>query len=228
MKKLILIAMAIGLVACNPEPEKVSDGGISNARVVRGGAPVTPAVVGTQVVAATPSFPKGVYQKNVWGQVIVQDKYENDFQMAVKAFVSGTMDPQYLGHVPSQSNSRGMIFNGYVGINGNGTLDKENSQFILFITDEYTGKIDDTTKQEIPPYYVQFKGLSNGAISGNQVDLIFKDEVGQIRLVGEVAGGVFYGGFYFTNFKSWDNKTPQNGVIGEFNVDVCGFFSCKQ
>jgi hypothetical protein len=75
---------------------------------------------------------------------------------------------------------------------------------------------------------VVINSLAYAQWNGNQVNLVFQDNYGQIIITGELNNYSFYGQVSFQNSTSYTGGGyGQSGVIGSFQIDRCAMFRCQ-
>ncbi len=209
--KLLTLLMLSGLLfltAC----DKKKSGRSSPSRVARGGTPQTYNVQNPNVqdpnIANTGSELADVRSNDSYG-----------FLQAVQGLVSASMDPQELGNV----NSSGDVWIiGYIDMDQQGNINQANSVLRLEIWDDYARS---GSASEIA---LAFNNLQSYSYNGNQINLVFEDNYGQIIVSGDYSQYDFYGTVSYRNTVSYDgNSTPAAGVLGTFQVPVCSFFRCQ-
>jgi len=149
------------------------------------------------------------------GRIFSDARYSSEFNGALRALVSASMDSQDLGHVNPLS---GVKLKGYVELDNQGRLLPSTSQIVIEIHDEFTSQIQNGIS--IPPIQIAVMGES-GFASGSQVQLKFQDQYGWIFLTGSYTDGGRFSGFL-----SFQNSNGRAGEGLSFEVETCGFFRC--
>jgi hypothetical protein len=212
MKKLwtlTIMSLVLLTAAC---AKKNDDGAVSKARSVR---------VAANGTGSTQSLPMGTgYMQGTTGRVYADQAYTDQFNNAVKALVSASMDPSKLGTVDPYD---GVRFSGFIAFNSNGTLNFAGSRLKLEIWDDIAVSGEDL------PVTISFKTMTQGAVKNTgEATLLFEDAYGSIKFVGQISGNAFYGKASYVNKKHFDGKTkPFSGDLGDFEIASCGLFNCQ-
>lgn len=141
------------------------------------------------------------------------------FFRAVQGLVSASMNPQELGSV---NNYGDVAIIGYIDMDQSGNINPNNSRLRLEIWDDYA------RSGQASEIALAFNSLTNSSYNGNQMNLIFQDNFGQIVISGQINQNNFYGTVSFQNSVSFDGTSaPAAGVLGNFQVPACGFFRCQ-
>lgn len=160
---------------------------------------------------------------------------DQSFQNALWYFTAPTLanyPDEQLGYVSSQPNGTSRVeFWGeasmYGGANASeGVLDGQRARLHIEIFDDRVGqpRSDGSPRTQVSVHigYDQDGFVSaQGSVQGGQVNLIFNDNYGAIRLSGAISGSNFNGTIYFSN--QW---TGGEMPLGQFQVAACGFFVC--
>ena len=148
----------------------------------------------------------------------IQSNNGNFFQ-AVQGLVSASMNPQELGSV---NNYGDVAIIGYIDMDQSGNVNQANSRLRIEIWDDYA------RSGQASEIALAFNGLSSSNYNGNQLNLIFMDNYGQIVVTGQLNQNTFYGTVSYQNAVSFDGaSSPASGVLGTFQVPACGFFRCN-
>jgi hypothetical protein len=150
------------------------------------------------------------------GRIFTEARFANEFNGAIAALVSATLQPEDLGYVNPLS---GVKLKGYVELDHQGRMLPSNSQIKIEIHDEFTGQSQNGVT--IPPIIISVPGAS-GFASGGQAQLRFEDQLGWIQLNGTYGdGGRFFG------VLSFQNSNGRSGENLSFEIETCGFFRCQ-
>lgn len=140
-------------------------------------------------------------------------------QQAVAGLISASMDPSELGTV----NNGDVRITGYIDRDRTGSVNYANSWMVIEIIDSYArqGNVD--------PIQIEIVGLSNAVSNGNNVELSFSDAYGMITIRGQTDQNSFYGQqISYRNTESFNREAqPASGILGEFQVSLCGLFRCQ-
>lgn len=210
--KWILMVLATALsfsVGCNKKKDSA--------------APVTQRTArGTGPVNYQPQNSQGMYYTASTGQITVSAQYGNEFTSVVKALVSATVPTNWVGRIDPTS---GVTFRGYVEVNSAGQVIPGNSSISITIRDEFTGQMDGS--QQIPPIYVNLPAVEGSAYNG-QARIKFRDNYGEVTLVGQYVGNQFTGTVSYANSANADGGSPHSSdYMGNFRIETCGFFRCQ-
>lgn len=211
---ILLLAVGAGCAKSNDNTQTIQ-GRISRG-VYSPPAPQVDPVTG-QSIAVQTSYVVGPNTDNT------------SYQAMIKNLVLPQIDSQYIGNVDS---STGVVMEAFVAMNkANGAIIPSQSRVVLQIRDEFTGLVDSSSGEAIPPVTMVVAGAS-GTYSGGALRMLFQDCAGQIEIQGSVSGQYFTGNVFFTNTKKADCSTalpgaPQRYFLGTFQVQTCGFMTCQ-
>ncbi len=146
-----------------------------------------------------------------------------------------------LGTVSGRSNdSTGIRFYGSVGLSGafnvngqnNLTVQSSGSELRIAVVDNYVGmkNAEGETIKEVPIYIAsQVEGFVSvtGVIQGSQALITYEDSFGKIQLQGTFNSNWFTGSVSFANNSAINGGAGQQGQLGVFRVETCGFFKCQ-
>jgi hypothetical protein len=155
------------------------------------------------------------------GRIFVQSQYEQLFTEAMRALVSATMEPEYLGRVAVDQ----VFLRAYVETDQSGNVIPSSSRVEIEIRDEWTGQRD--PEGVIPPVIIRVQAL-NGIARDGQATIVFADSYGNLEFSGRyenptqnnLNSATFRGEFKFHN----SNGRRGNGLA--FEIATCGFFRC--
>lgn len=208
-KLLLLLVSCVGLWACDPKPNDSTP--VQQARGVR------------DVVPANGLTPNGVNGNNYsngigsWGQIF--SNYDNEFNNAVRALVSSTMDPSKLGHVDPRN---GVFFQGYIQANTDGTISTSGSKLRIEIWDAFA---QSGQYAQIP---ISFSSVRSGQVNGGQITLTFEDQYGSIVFQGVKNGNALTGQVIFNNYTYFDGSSQsRQGTLGDFSIPYCYLVTCN-
>ncbi|GEM_PF-1728905 len=149
------------------------------------------------------------------GRIFSSSQYEAEFSAAIKGLLSATLDEASIGSI---SSTNGVSMKGYVELDSAGKLQSTKSLIQIEVKDSYTGQ--STDGQVVPPITLSLPA-SEGFASGGQVQLMFRDSYGWVRLDGQYTdGGQFKG------VLSYANTNGKEGENISFEIETCGFFRC--
>jgi hypothetical protein len=209
---LLLVFILSGLVFLNACDNKKS-GRSAPGRAARGGNTVP---FNNQSGIPNSQNPSGT-STSQWAYVLSNDA--NQFFQSVRGLVSASMDPQELGNV---NNNGDVAIIGFVDMNQAGSINAANTRLRLEIWDDYA------QSGQASEIAIAYNSLASSTVNGSHVELVFDDNnYGRILISGDYDQATFYGSVSFQNHKSFDGVTaPAAGVLGNFQVPVCGFFYC--
>lgn len=160
--------------------------------------------------------------------------YWQDFQNAMGALVSATMDPNALGEVsPVAGDPTGVRFWGQINLDL-GPLDVvdmpqtsvlPNSWLEIVIWDSYAGTPNEDG-EILPEIRISFPRAQGGFVVHDYAELYFEDEYGQIVLEGRFDASYFEGTLHFSNRVAWDGGPAGEGTLS-FSIPTCEFFRCQ-
>jgi hypothetical protein len=205
----ILAVSLVAVVACGKkkadEPVRVGAGTVTAA----------------PFVAGPPNLPMN--QNVVPGSAIpVTAVAGTSITDVVKILMSPVVPAEEIGSVSS------------VMIQGDISVDRTNGQVIpspnqgilIVITDSNVGAPSSNSPTgRIEPMPIRLAPNSGGISNGN-VNLIFRDNTGEIRIQGTYDTSVFRGSISFTN-NQVGYQNQREGTLGTFQTATCNFFRCN-
>jgi hypothetical protein len=217
---MIFLALALSLTACGQKKGSESvNKARSNGRVTGSG------IVPQNIMS-------GTYQANVWTLISADRQYQESFQQMVRTLVSPSLDPNAIGAVAADgSNNTGVYMQGFVDLNADRSINVNNAILKIMIQDEYVGQ-KDSEGREIKAYPIVIPTLAQAHVQASatvpgatDINLTFRDSVGEITLVGTLSSNQYRGNIKFKNFApKGDNKEYW---LGSFNTSMCAIFNCK-
>jgi hypothetical protein len=169
----------------------------------------------------------GNYQ--ISGRITSSSTYQDQFQEAVRSFLSASIGSNYIGYVSATgANNTGVYFGGKVALQSGplrGTNQQSaitgNSPIMVAVYDYFPGVSTGG------PIAVAFAN-SEGTVSGNYARLRFFDDYGSVTMEGQFDGNTFTGAFKYET-KDIYNGTDQTlwGTMGDFQIPTCQFFVCQ-
>lgn len=171
------------------------------------------------------------------GQVFqFTDETSNDFQDAVKGFLSANMAPEYIGFVEGDyrntNQATGFYFGGKVSTqqrfnpNGMNSSITSSGVFAIAVYDSFTGKTDEKG-EVLKPVSIRYTQIG-GQVNGKSIHLEAADQLGRVILKGEVVGSNFEGRMYYINQETYNGAAPslREEGIGWFRIPACSLFNC--
>jgi hypothetical protein len=229
-KNLIIMFCILNIWACDQKSTTKSP--IRTSRINRDGQqtvnPYNTTTTNTGIVQTGTGQNTGAAY--VWGRIY--SPMDNEFNLAIKALMSASMDPSQLGYVNSQN---GIVFQGFIDINQN-MINPNTSNLTIVIKDSYalSGQASEITLSF--PVAKAASELSNNQFVNNQFSIAFEDPVyangpikspyGAIILEGTVNGGTITGRVLYKNYTSFDGSSVHEGILGAFEIQTCGFVRC--
>lgn len=210
---VLLILALVAAVGCQPKNSKKA----RISRAPRGDGP-------------TANAPGTAGAKTTWGEVtrggFSQTSFWNQLYYFTYPQLSSAPEEDQLGYVSGESNqtATGVRFWGHAKVAGN-QIDAETAELDIYIYDDRVGKptSDGGTRPAIRIHmgshiqgFVGFTGTY-----GTTTTLTFTDQLGSVRLSGQINGDYFEGDMSFTNLLTGSsNFIP----LGRFKVKKSGFF----
>lgn len=206
---LSLLGISIFLTGCD---NKKSNKG-SPSRVARGGTTQPFNAGGNNAWMNNQSGVNG----SQWSYIRINGT--SDPRRPVQGLISASMDPSELGSISSYGD---VAIIGYVDMDQNGNVNRTNSRLRIEIWDDFARS---GSAAEIA---LAFNSLTNSSYNGNQITLVFEDQFGQIVIDGQFNQYEFYGNVSYQNYQFYGGGSqPDAGVLGSFQVPICGFFRCQ-
>lgn len=208
MKKLLLLAPLLFLVACNPKKDTKASVIRSNTLGNIGGLNTGSCMNGTSNIGA-------IYDAGQSGAA-------GTFEDRVKALLSATIDPSEVGTISSAATDpTGLRFSGIIKLDSNGAVVASASSMLIKVYDSYTLSGQDPIPLEFSTNKgAQITGQFN--ISTGDGSVSFTDKYGVIRFEGRVDAQSFSGVVKFQNSASVSGGSAASGTLGQFYVARCG------
>ncbi|MBX3021267.1 MAG: hypothetical protein KF799_06265 [Bdellovibrionales bacterium] len=226
---ILLLGIAVVATGCQQKTPRDRtrigrDGRASSLRVNPNGYP-------------TP-FGSGSYSTQ-WGEVTNnnQQMFQEELFYFTSPMLNGASPEDSVGYVSAQAGQQtGVVFWGEAAMRGNGApgmmgqmssgqLDGSRARLHIEIFDDKTGmtRSDGSVRPQIFVHigYDQegFVG-AQGSVQGNQVNLVFTDNIGSVIMQGTINQQYFTGQMSYT-------VNGQQRPLGNFKVPACGFFVCN-
>lgn len=229
IKLWTLALLMLTLVACQPARDQKTSIRVGRTRAGNGVSATSPSTIDL-----SDKVWGGITSTNasVWNQEIVE--------FATPSLGAADPDDQQLGSVNAMgTDNTGVLFYGNAVTTGGSAytrqFDPAQTMIHIEIYDSLTGqKRSDGTPR--PPVVIeispQLNGKSSGTISGangsQQVSLHFEDGYGGIDMVGMVDNTMFTGTISYCNLSEYSSCAQGTNmkVLGNFQVEKCGFFTC--
>jgi hypothetical protein len=153
----------------------------------------------------------------------------NNFRDSFANFLSGSMDPAYLGALDGSAASTETWVSMELKLKvTNNKLNLSESKFSLEIKDGKVGE-KGTDGELLKNIMINFVKAEDGEISnlvGNtgNFKLVFKDSYGSVIVEGTFNGTEARGKVSFINTTHFNKETPKSGFLGVFVMKSCGLF----
>lgn len=215
MKRIIgLMILTLAIVGCQKAPTE-SRIGSTDARA-------------NSLLPGATTTPSGI---TLNGKVTSDSSYQTQFEQAVKDFLEGSMNPNYVGMVSSQgSDQTGVFVGGKIALQtgqalypiNNGRVDiTPTSELFVAVYDKFQ---DQSNLAPIPPVYLK---QSSGYVSGNNIYIDFWDGYGSVHLEGTFDHDYVRATFEFKTTRTYDGRVGYSEPLGDLQVPTCQFFRCQ-
>lgn len=214
-----LVMIAVTIAGCQKAPESTP---------IRGGgaAPRANGEAGGQSTT----------QSGIALNGFVWSNNETLFNEMVKEFMSGSLDPQYVGWVSATAqNNTGVFIGGRVSLangaaiqavnNGQSTQLNPASELVVMVFDYVPNQ--SPAPAPLPPTYFKQLDPQQSYINGNSAKLHFYDGRGFVEMTGTFDGQYFQGDFYISTDVNFQGQQGGAGNLGSFKVPTCQFFRCQ-
>lgn len=177
------------------------------------------------------NVPRGNCSASVPQAFVQAQGSSSTFDLAVKVFISPTIDPAVFGSV---SMKQGIKISGLIDRDGNNNVLMASSVLRLEVWDSWAIKsLNGEIQENIEPLLVELQGVSAN-VSGNNATFVFGDDLGTVTLEGQLVGSQFQAQVKFENkaLQSWTPKKSDGtaytaGTLGAVSLPSNGFFRCQ-
>ncbi len=213
----ISFSVVLGLTACG---QKKDDGTAAVDGRARASGVVAPSANTAGYISNRSAY------VNSGAGMFSQPLSSSQFRQNTLDFIASSWDTRGTGDIDDSS----VGIQVYVEAAANSQINVSTSNLKIWIYDSYAknATVMDNGQAAVP-YFIVFKNAVSGTVTGNQFNVVFRDDYQEVTLAGSFDANYAYGTMSFKNLKDATGGSLKSASpMGYFAMSTCALMNCKK